>query len=236
MKDFAVVENLRDAQTCPWKLVLATFINAVSIRSVAWLTVSHFISGHRTCDPVDSDTSAVKDTDRTLTTTAPSVSSPCWTQHYQWLPVSSAGLWGLCFTAPSQPNGTAPFCADFTDDVVPAVWLTLLQTGSVLSPCLCLLALLFLASVRLKTWTEEFTAEWLACKLLLVSGVCGIAASGAFIHLMTPEFLSSFESNFVLVSKDWALFVYIYGSLLHLVASICTVEVHAPKRKGLKII
>ncbi|KAK3751019.1 hypothetical protein RRG08_044597 [Elysia crispata] len=184
----------------------------LAVCSGSWLTVSHFHSGYRTCD--------LNDPERTRSSPSTSGSS-CWTQSYKWVQVSSVGLWGVCFTSTYQPNDAfVPYCSDFVDDVVPAPWLTLLQTGLLLSPFLAALGLLFLTSVRLKRWREDFTVEWLAFKLLTVSGLCGVAACGAFVALMTPEFLSSYEPIFVYLGQDWALYLYTYGSLLHLWGSI----------------
>ncbi|GFR61801.1 hypothetical protein ElyMa_000113300 [Elysia marginata] len=196
-------------------------LKAVAVCSGSWLTVSRFSYRYHesTCDPNDPENAL-----------DPTVS--CWLQRYQWEQVSHVGLWGTCNVI-TQPRDAAPPCASFADDTVPAAWLTLLQTGLLLSPTLSLLGLLFLCAVNLRIWGECYPLEWLAFKLFTVSGVCSVVSCAAFSNMMAPEFLSDLEPMFVLLSTDWATYLYFYGCLLYFAGGVGSASrVYRTKRKG----
>ncbi|GFN83145.1 hypothetical protein PoB_000965100 [Plakobranchus ocellatus] len=99
-------------------------------------------------------------------------------------------------------------------------WLTIVQTGFLVSAILCFLGLVFLLKVALTCCSDGDTEVWLGLKLFTLSGVFGVVTCLTFNWCVTPEYISKEESSFVKLDNDWDFYLYVYGSLIALWAGV----------------
>ena len=120
--------------------------HAVAVSSGSWLIVSQFNSGYyQPCV-------------RGLASDSDKQDKECWVQKYDWVQISSVGLWAICFMSSPPPNKTVSYCADFAEDYVPGE-----QTAVVG----------ILRSLSFSRWSLGFPVSW-ACGVfdLKANGIC----------------------------------------------------------------